>query len=243
MVAPPKYKLWQQLIIGAAAAAFIQPSAFYGSFIDCLMAMPLGALLVLVQVLVSRNDLYSSLFECVAVSSPLPQTTYSPARSVVQDRHCLRDRLPGGCPRLDQVLLLRRRRLWLDRPHPARLHRPVRLARAREPFHHLRSVALVCAPRLEPVLTSLNLPPSLPTRLRPARLRDPVLALPRLRSVDWRRDLPAHYGPRHCWVRRRSVVHVQLAARRRRAVVQEHDPAVVVYVLLPCVSQWAGSGR
>ncbi|BGP41464.1 pheromone-regulated protein prm10 [Rhodotorula kratochvilovae] len=65
MVAPPKYKLWQQLLIGAAAAAFIQPSAFYGSFIDCLMAMPLGALLVLVQVLVSRNDLYSSLFEIV----------------------------------------------------------------------------------------------------------------------------------------------------------------------------------
>ena len=63
MVSPPKYALWQQLIIGAAASAFIQPSAFYGSFIDCLMAMPLGALLVLVQVLVSRNDLYSSLFE------------------------------------------------------------------------------------------------------------------------------------------------------------------------------------
>ncbi|GJN90300.1 hypothetical protein Rhopal_003308-T1 [Rhodotorula paludigena] len=65
MTAPPKYALWQQLIIGAAASAFIQPSAFYGSFIDCLMAMPLGALLVLVQVLVSRNDLYSSLFEIV----------------------------------------------------------------------------------------------------------------------------------------------------------------------------------
>ncbi|GAA6040548.1 hypothetical protein JCM8097_005458 [Rhodosporidiobolus ruineniae] len=65
MVSPPKYKLWQQLIIGACASAFIQPSAFYGSFIDCLMAMPLGALLVLVQVLVSRNDLYSSLFEIV----------------------------------------------------------------------------------------------------------------------------------------------------------------------------------
>lgn len=37
--------------------------AFYGSFIDCLVAVPLGALLVLVQVVVSRNDLYSSLFE------------------------------------------------------------------------------------------------------------------------------------------------------------------------------------
>lgn len=83
MVAPPKYNLWQSLIIGALASAFIQPSgvsafplrvagipltcdsfiAFYGSFIDCLMAMPLGALLVLVQVIVSRNDLYASLFE------------------------------------------------------------------------------------------------------------------------------------------------------------------------------------
>ncbi|BGP17725.1 hypothetical protein JCM10213_005306 [Rhodosporidiobolus nylandii] len=65
MISPPKYKLWQQLIIGACASAFIQPSAFYGSFIDCLMSMPLGALLVLVQVIVSRNDLYSSLFEIV----------------------------------------------------------------------------------------------------------------------------------------------------------------------------------
>ncbi|GAA6058998.1 hypothetical protein JCM10212_001708 [Sporobolomyces blumeae] len=65
MVAPPKYNLWQSLIIGALASAFIQPSAFYGAFIDCLMAMPLGALLVLVQVIVSRNDLYASLFEIV----------------------------------------------------------------------------------------------------------------------------------------------------------------------------------
>lgn len=60
---PPKYKLWQQLIIGGLAGAFIMPSAFYGSFIDCLVAIPLGMLLVLVQVLCSRNDLYSSLFE------------------------------------------------------------------------------------------------------------------------------------------------------------------------------------
>ncbi|GAA5829999.1 hypothetical protein JCM3766R1_006734 [Sporobolomyces carnicolor] len=65
MIAPPKYNLWQSLVIGALASAFIQPSAFYGSFIDCLMAMPLGALLVLVQVIVSRNDLYASLFEIV----------------------------------------------------------------------------------------------------------------------------------------------------------------------------------
>lgn len=78
MVAPPKYKLWQQLIIGACASAFIQPSAFYGSFIDCLMAMPLGALLVLVQVLVSRNDLYSSLFEFVLLLLLLYETRLIP---------------------------------------------------------------------------------------------------------------------------------------------------------------------
>ncbi|KAK4700911.1 hypothetical protein P7C70_g5335, partial [Phenoliferia sp. Uapishka_3] len=65
MRAPPKYKLWQNVIIGGLASAFIQPSAFYGSFIDCLVSIPLGGLLVLVQVVVSRNDLYSSLFEIV----------------------------------------------------------------------------------------------------------------------------------------------------------------------------------
>ncbi|SCV74945.1 BQ2448_7974 [Microbotryum intermedium] len=65
MLAGPQYRLWQNMLIGGLASAFIQPSAFYGSFIDCLVSIPLGALLVLVQVLVSRNDLYSSLFEIV----------------------------------------------------------------------------------------------------------------------------------------------------------------------------------
>lgn len=85
MTAKPTYKLWQHLLIGGLASALIQPSAFYGSFIvrylfssgrlertahklpfnpqDCLVSIPLGMLLVLIQVLVSRNDLYSSLFE------------------------------------------------------------------------------------------------------------------------------------------------------------------------------------
>lgn len=45
------------------ALMFAPDAGFYGSFIDCLAAVPLGALLVLVQVAVSRNDLYSSLFE------------------------------------------------------------------------------------------------------------------------------------------------------------------------------------
>ncbi|GAA5833609.1 hypothetical protein JCM3766R1_002588 [Sporobolomyces carnicolor] len=63
MVAPPKYALWKMVIIGGVASAAIIPSAFYGSFIDVLAVIPLGGLLVVVQVLLARNDLYSSLFE------------------------------------------------------------------------------------------------------------------------------------------------------------------------------------
>ncbi|KAI5481007.1 hypothetical protein MNV49_006193 [Pseudohyphozyma bogoriensis] len=65
MLVKPKYRLWQQLVIGGLASASIMPSAFYGSFIDMLVGIPLGMLLVGVQILVSRNDLYSSLFEIV----------------------------------------------------------------------------------------------------------------------------------------------------------------------------------
>ncbi|GAA5958546.1 hypothetical protein JCM3765_006670 [Sporobolomyces pararoseus] len=63
MVAPPKYALWKMVIIGGVASSAIIPSAFYGSFIDVLAVIPLGGLLVVVQVLLARNDLYSSLFE------------------------------------------------------------------------------------------------------------------------------------------------------------------------------------
>lgn len=83
MVAPPKYALWKMVIIGGLASAAIVPSgklfptlfiskgllmlldrtAFYGSFIDMVAVVPLGGLLVMVQVLLARNDLYSSLFE------------------------------------------------------------------------------------------------------------------------------------------------------------------------------------
>ncbi|CED84924.1 Domain of unknown function DUF3815 [Phaffia rhodozyma] len=65
MTSKPTYTLWQNLLIGGLASAFILPSAFYGSFIDCLVTIPLGMLLVFVQVIVCRNDLYASLFEVV----------------------------------------------------------------------------------------------------------------------------------------------------------------------------------
>ncbi|GAA5830096.1 hypothetical protein JCM11251_006873 [Rhodosporidiobolus azoricus] len=65
MTSPNKYKLWQHVVLGGLAGAFIAPSAFYASFIDCLMTIPLGGMLVLVQVFLARNDMYSSLFEIV----------------------------------------------------------------------------------------------------------------------------------------------------------------------------------
>ncbi|BGP11479.1 pheromone-regulated protein prm10 [Rhodotorula toruloides] len=65
MTSPPKYGLLHHVVVGGLAGAFIMPSAFYGSFIDCLVAIPLGSLLVIVQVFLARNDMYSSLFEIV----------------------------------------------------------------------------------------------------------------------------------------------------------------------------------
>ncbi|KAK8858543.1 hypothetical protein IAR55_002772 [Kwoniella newhampshirensis] len=63
MTTPVYYTWWQTLIIGAACSAFITVIGFYGSFIDAIMAMPLGATLVGVQMLAARNDMFSNVFE------------------------------------------------------------------------------------------------------------------------------------------------------------------------------------
>ncbi|WWD18433.1 hypothetical protein CI109_102885 [Kwoniella shandongensis] len=63
MTTPVYYTWWQTLIIGAACSAFITVISFYGSFIDALMAMPLGATLVGVQMLAARNDMFGNVFE------------------------------------------------------------------------------------------------------------------------------------------------------------------------------------
>ncbi|KAK6908159.1 hypothetical protein I203_102160 [Kwoniella mangroviensis CBS 8507] len=63
MTTPVYYNWWQTLIIGAMCSAFITVIGFYGSFVDALMAMPLGALLVGVQMLAARNDMFSNVFE------------------------------------------------------------------------------------------------------------------------------------------------------------------------------------
>ncbi|ORX40084.1 hypothetical protein BD324DRAFT_648693 [Kockovaella imperatae] len=57
------YNWWQTLIIASTCSAFICVIAYHGSFIDALMSMPLGMLLIAAQMLSARNDLFSNVFE------------------------------------------------------------------------------------------------------------------------------------------------------------------------------------
>ena len=59
----PVYAWWQIVPIGGFCSSAICSLAFSGSFIDSLIAFPLGALLVAVQLLSVRNELYSNVFE------------------------------------------------------------------------------------------------------------------------------------------------------------------------------------
>ncbi|KAL7412533.1 DUF1212-domain-containing protein [Mrakia frigida] len=61
----PTYSFWRSILIGGLCSAFIQPSAFAGSFIDCLVSIPLGMLLVVVQVGIVKMNGYLLLFEIV----------------------------------------------------------------------------------------------------------------------------------------------------------------------------------
>ncbi|EIW73697.1 hypothetical protein TREMEDRAFT_25485, partial [Tremella mesenterica DSM 1558] len=82
MTTPVYYSWWQVLLIGAMCSAFITVISFYGSFIDALIAMPLGMLLCGVQILVARNDMLSNVFEisiaCIIsfISAALASTGY-----------------------------------------------------------------------------------------------------------------------------------------------------------------------
>ncbi|KDN36610.1 hypothetical protein RSAG8_10713, partial [Rhizoctonia solani AG-8 WAC10335] len=57
------YQGWITVVIGGFCSAFITPISFKGSFVDALAAFPLGAMLVWVQNLSARNELYSNVFE------------------------------------------------------------------------------------------------------------------------------------------------------------------------------------
>ncbi|KAF7307719.1 hypothetical protein MKEN_01132000 [Mycena kentingensis (nom. inval.)] len=58
-----EYSWWQSILIGGMCSATICSVSFNGSFIDSLVVFPLGALLVGIQLLSVRNELYSNVFE------------------------------------------------------------------------------------------------------------------------------------------------------------------------------------
>ncbi|KAJ4465051.1 hypothetical protein J3R30DRAFT_3893709 [Lentinula aciculospora] len=60
---PPQYKWWHLMFIGGFCSAAICTVSFAGSFIDSVAVFPLGAILVGIQQLSVRNELYSNVFE------------------------------------------------------------------------------------------------------------------------------------------------------------------------------------
>ncbi|KAH9021301.1 hypothetical protein EDB85DRAFT_2189706 [Lactarius pseudohatsudake] len=63
MLSKPLYSPWQLIFFGGMASASICSVSFNGSLIDSLISFPLSALLVAVQILSVRNELYSNVFE------------------------------------------------------------------------------------------------------------------------------------------------------------------------------------
>lgn len=65
MLMPPCYNAWQMIIIAGLCSSFIVIQSYFGSFLDALMAAPLGMLLQAVQLIALKNDLFSGVFEIV----------------------------------------------------------------------------------------------------------------------------------------------------------------------------------
>ncbi|KAG0708901.1 hypothetical protein DFH29DRAFT_889625 [Suillus ampliporus] len=59
----PVYNFTQLIVLGGMCSASICSVSFNGSFLDCLVSFPLGALLVTIQLLSVRNELYGNVFE------------------------------------------------------------------------------------------------------------------------------------------------------------------------------------
>ncbi|KAG2346252.1 DUF1212-domain-containing protein [Suillus weaverae] len=59
----PTYSFPQLILLGGMCSTSICSVSFNGSFIDCLVSFPLGALLVTIQLLSVRNELYGNVFE------------------------------------------------------------------------------------------------------------------------------------------------------------------------------------
>ncbi|KAJ7101471.1 hypothetical protein B0H15DRAFT_816210 [Mycena belliarum] len=58
-----EYSWWQLVLIGGMCSSSICTVSFGGSFLDAVIVFPLGALLVAIQLLSVRNELYSNVFE------------------------------------------------------------------------------------------------------------------------------------------------------------------------------------
>jgi uncharacterized membrane protein YjjP (DUF1212 family) len=61
---PQMYNWWKLLLIGGMCSTSICTVSFGGSFLDALIVFPMGSLLIGIQLLSVRNELYSNVFEC-----------------------------------------------------------------------------------------------------------------------------------------------------------------------------------
>lgn len=82
----PFYNWWQQILIGGMCSSAICTVSFGGSFVDALMACPLGALLVGLQQLSAYHVLYANIFEWVVVFA---RSSISLRPLKVHDHHAL----------------------------------------------------------------------------------------------------------------------------------------------------------
>ncbi|KIY49657.1 hypothetical protein FISHEDRAFT_40445 [Fistulina hepatica ATCC 64428] len=63
MIAKSFYNYWQLVLIGGLCSSAICTVSFYGSFIDAVTVYPLGCILVAIQLISVRHELYSNIFE------------------------------------------------------------------------------------------------------------------------------------------------------------------------------------
>lgn len=57
------YTWWQLMLMGGMCSSSICVVSFSGSFVDALVAFPMGTILVGIQLFGLQNELYSNIFE------------------------------------------------------------------------------------------------------------------------------------------------------------------------------------
>lgn len=63
MHSPSRYDPWETVLTGGLSSSAICTIAFSGSFADSLAVFPLGCLLVMVQLISAKHEMYSNVFE------------------------------------------------------------------------------------------------------------------------------------------------------------------------------------